>query len=125
MSVLQNAQELYAMIGQGQMIEALDKFYADDCRIQEADGTIREGKEAQKAGVQQWVAGIQEMHGGGVGSITANEETGHATVESWTDITMGGNRFKMEEVAVQKWENGKIVHERFYYNMAGMQPPQQ
>jgi hypothetical protein len=23
----------------------------------------------------------------------------------------------MEEVAVQKWEDGQIIHERFYYNI--------
>ena len=33
------------------------------------------------------------------------------------DITFkDGNRVIMEQVAVQKWENNQIVHERFYYN---------
>ena len=27
-----------------------------------------------------------------------------------------GKRINMEQVAVQQWEQGQIVHERFYYN---------
>jgi len=27
-----------------------------------------------------------------------------------------GMRVNMEQVSVQKWENGQIVHERFYYD---------
>jgi ketosteroid isomerase-like protein len=39
-------------------------------------------------------------------------------VESWMDVTMkDGKRSTMEEVAVQKWEDGQIIHERFYYNI--------
>ncbi len=123
MSVLQNATDLYAMIGQGQMMEALEKFYADNVVVIEADGTRREGKDAQRQAVQQWFGMVQEYHGGGTEAITANEETGVACVECWTDVTMMGNRNKMEEVAVQRWENDQIVQERFYYNAAGMPGP--
>jgi hypothetical protein len=28
----------------------------------------------------------------------------------------GGNRSKFNQVAVRHWKNGKIVHERFFYN---------
>jgi hypothetical protein len=39
-------------------------------------------------------------------------------VESWMDVTMkDGKRHMMEEVAVQKWKDDQIIHERFYYNM--------
>ena len=117
MSCLQNAQDLYRMMGEGQMMEAFEKYYADNVVVVEANGDTRNGKEAQRQAIQQWFGMVQEMHGGGVNSITANEETGHACVESWTDVTMGGHRNKMEEVAVQRWENGQIVHERFYYNL--------
>jgi len=120
MSCLQNAQDLYQMMGQGQMMEAFEKYYADNVVVVEANGETREGKEAQRKAIQQWFGMVQEMHGGGVNSVTSNEEAGIACVESWTDVTMGGHRNKMEEVAVQKWENGQIVHERFYYNMPPM-----
>ena len=125
MSCLKNANELYQMMGQGQTMDAFEKFYAEDVKVWEPTGECREGKEAQRAAIQQWQAGIKEFHSGGVNSITANEETGVSCVESWTDITtQDGNRWKLEEVAVQKWKDNQIVNERFYYNVpAGMEAP--
>ena len=31
-------------------------------------------------------------------------------------ITMNGQPVHIEQAVVAKWKNGKIVHERFYYN---------
>ena len=122
MSVQALEQELQMMMGQGQMMEAFEKFYADNVVMHEATGEIREGKDHNRTFEEQWMSSIKEIHGGGVGAMTANEETGHTCTESWVDVTFqDGNRMKMEEVSVKKWENGQIVHERFYYNAAGMQ----
>lgn len=108
------------MIEQGKTFEALDKFYADHVVVVEADGSTREGKETQRKALEEWEQNVQTMHGGGVGAITSNEEAGTTCVESWVDLTdQKGNRYKMEEVAVQKWEGDKIVHERFYYHIPG------
>ena len=116
MTHLEHAQKLYQMIGEGKMAEAIDELYADDVKVVEASGETFVGKETQKERVVQWQQGIEEFHGGGVHSITANEETGTTMVESWTDITpKGGPRFNFEEIAVQQWEDGRIVRERFYY----------
>jgi len=120
MSCLENASELQKMIGQGQMMEAFEKFYADDVVVVEANGETRKGKDSQRQAIKEWQGTITEMHGGGVGAITSNEDTGVSCVESWVDVSMkDGNRIKMEEVAVQKWKDGQIVHERFYYNLPG------
>ena len=119
MSCYNKAKELYDRIGQGQMNEAFEDLYADNCKIIEADGSVREGKDAQREAIKMWQTQmVKEFHGGGVHSITANEDTNTTCVECWTEITNAdGHRFKMEEVAVQNWEDGKIVKERFYYNM--------
>jgi hypothetical protein len=34
-------------------------------------------------------------------------------------VPPGGERIKLEEVMVQKWKKGQIIHERFYNNMPG------
>jgi hypothetical protein len=61
---------------------------------------------------------IKEVHGSGVKSITSNEKDATTMVESWMDVTTkDGKRNMMEEVAVQKWKDDQIIHERFYYNM--------
>ena len=120
MTYLEKISECHKMVGEGQMLEAFEKFYHDDVVMVEATGEVREGKDANREFEKQWMGGIKEMHGGGVKSINANEEAGTSSVESWVDLTFqDGNRMKMEEVAVQKWQDGKIIHERFYYNMPG------
>ncbi len=38
--------------------------------------------------------------------------------ESTSDfVTTGGVPVHLEQVSVAKWKNGKIVHERFYYDI--------
>jgi ketosteroid isomerase-like protein len=100
-------------------MEAFEELYHDKVVVQEMPtGEKREGKAAQREAIQQWYGMLQEMHGGGVDSITSNEVDGITTVESWMDITTkDGNRMKMSEVAVQKWQDGQIINEKFYYNM--------
>ena len=120
MSYLQQITEMYDMVQGGQMMDAFEKYYHDDVVMVEATGDVREGKATNREFEMNWLSSVQEVHGGGVNSITSNEETGHTAVETWMDITYkDGNRMKMEEVAVQKWKGDKIVHKRFYYNMPG------
>lgn len=118
MSFLDKAKALYEMIDQGQMLEAFEKFYHEDVVMQEATGEVRKGKDTNRQFEINWLAGVQEMHDGGVLSITSDEENGVTAVESWIDVTFkDGNRIKMEEVAIQRWQDEQIIHERFYYNM--------
>ena len=113
----ERAVDIYTMMSQGQMLGAFDKYYHDDVVVQEATGEVREGKAVNRTFEEQWLASIQEFHGGGATVITANEKEKVTMVEAWVDVTFkDGNRMKMEEVAVQKWVGDQIIHERFYYN---------
>lgn len=120
MSVLQNEQELQSMMGQGKMLEAFEKFYHEDVTMVEGDGTEHKGKSANRKREEEWLGMVAEMHGGGIGAMSANNETRHTMTESWVDVSFkDGNRMKIEEVSVKKWEGDQIIHERFYYNMPG------
>ncbi len=105
------------MQSEGKVMEAFDQYYADDCVVIEMPtGDRREGKEAQRQAIQEWFGQVKEHHGGGVGAMTANEETGTTCCESWFDITFtNGHRHTLREVAVQQWQDGKIKEEKFYY----------
>lgn len=118
MSYLEKAQDLSTKIGSGQVMDALEQYYAENCKIIEADGTIRNSKDEQREAIKQWQTQmVKEVHDGGVNSITSNEDAEQTCIESWMDITFqDGNRMKFEEVAVQNWVDGQIVQERFYYN---------
>ncbi|MGK7395792.1 MAG: nuclear transport factor 2 family protein [Candidatus Cyclobacteriaceae bacterium M3_2C_046] len=119
MTYLEKIKQMYALIGQGKMMDAFEKYYHQDVVMMEATGEVRKGKDTNRKFEQEWLSNVQEMHGGGVKSVTSNEEEGITMVEAWSDMTYGGQRMKMEEVAIQKWEGDQIIHERFYYNTPG------
>ncbi len=116
------AVDLQKMMAEGKAMEAFEKYYDDDVVVVEmATGETRKGKAAQRDALGKWFESIKEYHSGGYGPIASNEEEGVTCVETWFDCTFqDDNRMKMEEVAVQKWKDGKIVHEKFYYNMPGV-----
>lgn len=117
MSYLEKEQELQSMVGQGQMMEAFEKFYSDDVVMIEGNGEKHEGKEANRKREEEWMGMMAEMHGGGIGAMASNEDAGITMTESWVDVSFkNGQRMKIEEVSVKKWEGDHIVHERFYYN---------
>jgi ketosteroid isomerase-like protein len=125
MTCKERATDLYAMMDQGKGMEALEKYYADDCQIVEKPtGEVRNGKEAQRKALTDWFGMVKEQHESITGFITADEDAKVSMVQSSTDVSFHeGGRMKMEEVAVQTWnDDGQIVKEEFYYQL-GPPPP--
>lgn len=117
MTYQEKAEDLYNMINSGKLMDAFEKYYHNDVVMVEATGDKREGKDASRDYEKKFLSSIKEFHGAGVGSIASNEDEKVTTVESWMDVTFqDGNRTKLEQVAVQQWEEDQIKHERFYYN---------
>lgn len=117
MSLEENVIGLLEMSGSGQMLEAFEKYYADDIIMQENNEEPRVGKDVNRKFEQEFMDSIEEVHGGEVKNIAFNHETNVAMIQSSMDATFKGmGRMQMEEVAVQQWKDGKIVHERFFYN---------
>ena len=118
MSYFDKAKDIYDMSSQGKLLDAFEKYYHDDVVMIEANGETREGKELNRKFQIEFMNGVKEVHGTGIRNITSNEGEATTMVESWMDATyQDGSRHLMEEVAVQKWKDDKIIHERFYYNM--------
>jgi ketosteroid isomerase-like protein len=126
MTLLEQATHLQEMAAGPDILDAVDRYYAEDVTVVEATGETFHGRETQKGRVRDFMASIKAMHDGGVASIAANESAsgeGVVLVEAWSDMTFAdGTRMKLEEVAVQRWKGGKVVHERFYYNVPGGAP---
>jgi ketosteroid isomerase-like protein len=115
MSVKEKITDVYNHIQKGTALDAFEKYYADDVTMVLEDGTAVEGKDANRKREHEFFGSVESFNGMDVVSITANEEDGSTAVESWMDVTFkGGNRMKLEQVATQDWEDGKIVRERFY-----------
>lgn len=107
--------KLNEMVLTGKALEAFDEFYADDVVMQENSETPRVGKAANRKAEEEFFASVAEWHEGKVLAAAVN---GDVSFSEWfMDITLtNGYRVKMAQVAVRKWKDGKIAHERFFYH---------
>jgi ketosteroid isomerase-like protein len=99
----------------GKAMEAFEKYYAEDVVMQENSEEPRKGKAANRKAEEEFFASVEAWNGG---SVKASAVNGDVSFSEWEmDVTFkGGHRVKMSQVAVRHWKNGKIVHERFFYN---------
>jgi ketosteroid isomerase-like protein len=108
-------QTLNDMVLSGKALEAFEKYYADDVVMQENSDEPRVGKEANRKAEEEFFASLAEFHDGKVLASAVNGDTSFS--EWFMDVTFkNGYRMKLAQVAVRKWKNGKVVHERFFYN---------
>jgi len=115
MTYKEKAQDIYNKLGQGKLLDAFDQYYGENVVMTEPRGT-REGKKACREYEVQFLDSVKEFHGLDVHSVGSDEDNGVTFVESTMDVTFkDGNRAKMQQMAVQRWEGDHIVHERFYY----------
>src|SRR5580692_11219642 len=121
MTIQEVAASLVKLCSEGKFDKATEALYSPDIVSMEAGappGGSREAKgiAAVQAKGEWWVAN-HEVHGIKVeGPLVAGS---HFSVVFKLDITFKPEkrRFTMEEVAVYKVADGKIVYEEFFYNM--------
>jgi len=110
-----NVEELNGMILNGQILEAFEKFYADDVVMQDNDYPARIGKTENREFEKAFVNGLQEFRGAKVLNTVVSD--GVAAIEWWFDYThkdFGERNYR--QLSVQRWKDDKIVEEKFYYN---------
>lgn len=107
--------ELNQMVLSGQALEAFEKFYAEDCVMQENSADPIVGKDANRQREIDFFSSLADFHGAGVISAASNADRSFS--EWWMDVTFkDGTRKKLEQVAVRTWKDGLVAEERFYYN---------
>ena len=109
--------ELNQTILSGQILEAFEKFFAEDCVMQENTAEPTVGKAANRQRELDFLGAVEQVHGVELGATAVGDGV---TFSEWTfDMTMkGGTRKKLTQVAVRRWRDGQVVHERFYYDSA-------
>ena len=115
------ANALVKFCSEGKMDEAMKTLYSPDIVSMEAGAPPGQSREAKgiaavEAKSQFWTAN-HEIHSSTVeGPLVAGS---HFAVVFKFDVTFKpqNRRFQMEEVAVYKVADGKIVYEEFFYNM--------
>ena len=108
-------QSLNERILSGDILSAFDEYYDDNVVMQENTAEPTAGKAANRKREEEFVASVEQFHSA---QLLGSAVNGDRSFSEWEyDATFkGGFRTKMNQVAVRQWKNGKIVHERFYYN---------
>jgi ketosteroid isomerase-like protein len=114
-SVTELDQQLNQQILQGDILGAFDRFYADDVVMQENMQEPTKGKAENRKREEAFLASIDQFHGATVHATAVN---GDVSFSEWTvDASYkGAGRFALTQVAVRRWKDGRVVHERFYYS---------
>jgi hypothetical protein len=111
----QKVEELNKMILEGKFLEAFDKFYAPEVRMQDNDLPIRDGFEANRKFEEAFLSNIMEFRNAKLlntiisDGVVANEWHFDFSHKEW------GVR-NYSQIGIQRWKNGKIIEEKFYYN---------
>ena len=120
MTYLNKITDIYNDIAQGKALDAFEKYYAEDVVMILEDGTEVEGKDTNRDRENEFFDSVEAFNGMEITSITSNEDDATTAVECVMDVTFkGGNRMKLEQVAVQHWEEDLIKKERFYATQDG------
>lgn len=106
-------KNLDAMIAKGEMVEATEQFYADDCVYQEGNTPPRAGgKKGHKEYLSAFFKTVKSVNALSLHSQTVGDGV---TMSEWTfDLATDKGPILWNEVLRRRWQNGKVVSERFY-----------
>ena len=106
---------LIAMVEQGKYVEAIGEFYTEDATMRENGEPPRGGRDRLMAGERKVLAAHKEARTLPGSSFLLE---GDRVVIHWNFEFMrsDGKRFRMEELALQRWQGERIVEERFFYD---------
>ncbi len=104
--------ELNSMTQAGKMLDALEKFYAEDCTFQEGNQPPRRGRKAQHDHLSAFFKTLKSFNGATLHAACVGENA--ATAERTFDMTGPSGPILWNEVLARRWRNGRVVSERYY-----------
>ena len=115
MNLQQRLNDLFGYIQQGKVIEAMNEFYDNNTVMQDNANPPTKGLAANIEREKQFGSAVKEWKGFAVmASGVGDSVTFYEAALDW--IATDGTPVHREQVSVAKWKNGKIVHERFFYD---------
>jgi len=109
-----NFEEIKTLVLQGKAMEAFEKYYAEDVVMQENETPATVGKATNRDRELDFFSKVTEFRGAEVKAVAFGEDL---IISEWfVDYTHAEwGKITHDQVSVQRWHNGKVIHERFYY----------
>lgn len=107
-------QELNKLILARKHSDAFEKFYAEDCEMQENSDPPTRGKDLNREREKKFFALLDKFHSIELKASAVGDDI---SFSEWrNEMTLEGiGRVTTEQTAVRRWRNGQVVSERFYY----------
>jgi hypothetical protein len=109
-----NFEDIKMLVLTGKAIEAFEKYYGDDVVMQENEQPATFGKSANRDRELDFFSKLVEFHTAEVKAVAYGE---NVIISEWfLDYThTEWGRMSHDQVSVQRWKDGQVIHERFYY----------
>ena len=119
-TLLEKTQQIMKMVEDGQFVEGMEEFYAEDVVNIEGDGTRTEGKATLIANEKAFLEKVTAYHGAKIGAVASAEDDGEGNGVTFAkyslDADLTDGKFTPDQVQVSRWRDGKVVEVRFYYD---------
>ena len=113
----QRLHDFIATVEAGQYIRAIEEFYTDDATMRENAGAPRKSLATLVAHERMMLKAVESIKTRPARRVALDGDT---VVINWVfDITARDGSVRiLDELAIQHWQNDKIVEEQFYYDTA-------
>ena len=118
MSFKPQVLDLISLVENGQMLEAMTRYYAENVAMQENVSPPTVGFVENYARETAFYGSLKALKFNLVSVVVESDRAAINWVFDYT--TADGTRYRMDEIAIQTWRNGKIVHERYIYDTASL-----
>jgi len=107
-------EDIKTLVLQGKAMEAFEKYYGEDVVMQENETPATTSKAANRQRELEFFSKVVEFRSAEVKSVAYGDDV---IISEWfVDYTHADwGKVTHDQVSVQKWKDGKVVHERFYY----------
>jgi len=107
--------EMDAMVSKGQIVEAVEKFFADSAKTVDFDGTETKTKSEMLTKMKGFVGSIKNVNGITLHHAVAGD--GVSMSEYTFDFDMkDGSHVLWHEIIRREWQDGKVVRENYFKN---------
>lgn len=118
MSIKPQVLDLISLVEKGQMLEAMNRYYAETIAMQENVSPPTVGFAENYAREEAFYGSLRALKFNLVSVVVEGDRAVINWVFAYT--TADGTSYRMDEIAIQTWRDGKVVHERYVYDTGSL-----
>jgi hypothetical protein len=109
-------EDIKTLVSQGKAMEAFEKYYGEEVVMQENETPATIGKVANRDRELEFFSKVIEFRSAELKSVAYGDDV--IMSEWFVDYTHADwGKVTHDQVSVQRWKDGKVIHERFYYGV--------